>query len=76
MLTQQRLITILLLTAATLGRTLAQDAPTVGPAAPPMVAAAVTGSGVRFTASGPVVQMRLEVFSPEGEKVFDSGESS
>jgi hypothetical protein len=75
MLTRQRFITILLLTAVATGSALAQDAQTrTDPAATPTVTAAASSSGVRFTAPGAVVQMRLEVFSTEGEKVFDSGD--
>src|SRR5688572_7903173 len=38
----------------------------------PLVVAAVTDTGVRFTAPGEIGEMRLEVFSSSGGKIFDS----
>ncbi|HEV2859460.1 MAG TPA: tail fiber domain-containing protein [Pyrinomonadaceae bacterium] len=44
------------------------------PQAPaPAVTAAATDAGARFTAPGEVLQLRLEVYSASGERVFDSG---
>lgn len=52
----------------------AQDTQTVPPRTESAtVTAAVTADGARFTAPAGVNQMRLEVFSPAGERLFDSG---
>src|SRR5215203_188924 len=37
------------------------------------VTASADGAGVRFAASGQVLQVRLEIYSASGELVFDSG---
>jgi hypothetical protein len=48
-----------------------QDAPAATAAA--AVTAATTGSGVRFAAPAEAVQLRLELYTANGERVFDSG---
>ncbi len=39
----------------------------------PAVTASADGAGVRFAASGQILQVRLEIYSATGELVFDSG---
>jgi len=39
----------------------------------PTVTVSVAGEGVRFTSPGQVLQIRLEIYSPGGDPVFDSG---
>ncbi|HLL16369.1 MAG TPA: tail fiber domain-containing protein [Pyrinomonadaceae bacterium] len=47
-----------------------QDAASTTPA---VVTASATGSGVRFAAPAGAVQLRLELYAANGERIFDSG---
>ena len=70
----QRLSYILLSTLLTCAVAFAQEtAPAKRPAAGPAITMAAAGARVRFTAIGPIERMRLEVFDPSGQPVFDTG---
>jgi trimeric autotransporter adhesin len=55
------------------GPVLAQDAAVKRGAEGPAVAAASTAAGVRFVAPGEARRVRLEVYSADGSRLFDSG---
>src|SRR5918998_5941165 len=50
-----------------------EGAQTSSKSSAPAVAASAEGTRARFTATGDVLQIRLEVYAATGEKVFDSG---
>ena len=69
MLTSTRLIVTLLLVLWLCTTATAQ---TVSDTRSSTVTAAATEQGVRFTASSDVVEMRVEIFSATGQKLFDT----
>jgi hypothetical protein len=59
--------------SASMGQERQDSAQRVQPLSSPTVTAASSGEAVRFSASGNITRIRLEVFSVVGERVFDSG---
>jgi hypothetical protein len=50
-----------------------QDAASAAATTPAVVTASATGSSVRFAAPAGAVQLRLELYAANGERIFDSG---
>ncbi len=71
-----RLIPVVLLAAVFTGHAAAQTAPVQQETklSSPAVTASASDGGVRYTAPGEVLQIRLEIFAPTGQLVFDSGQ--
>jgi trimeric autotransporter adhesin len=56
------------------GAALAQGGGQAAPTQAQSVTASVFGANIRFAAPGQTLQIRLEIYSPAGELVFDSGQ--
>src|SRR5688572_26567210 len=54
------------------GRRATETPPEPAVAAAPMVTVTATAKRVRFVSPGTVVQLRLEVFNKDGQKLFDT----